>query len=115
MDRSIGGGMRKDGKYSRAIAAGDVFNLVEQNNAEVIAIVEHKDVKNDIFVYGDNKDNTKVVVFVYPDCNKRQRYAAMPIVSFLYSAVLKWEVEHGKVFTAATRKTFFEKNGIKYD
>ncbi len=105
---------QKEEKYRRAVKVGDVFNLVEQKNAEVIGIVEHKDVKSDIFVYGDNNENTKVVVFGYPDCNNRQRYAAMPLGSFLYSAVLKWEVEHDKVFSPNMREKFFAANGITY-
>lgn len=106
--------MRKEEKYTRAIKVGDTFNLVEQKGATVIGIVTHKDVANDVFVYGDNSPDTKVVVFCYKDCNKRLRYCAMSLGSFLYSAVLKWETEHDKAFSPTARQKFFKSNGLIY-
>lgn len=101
-------------KYKRAIKVGDTFDLVEQNRVTVVDIIAHKDVRNDIFVYGDNSPDTKLVVYAYKGYRYRTQYAAMPLGSFLYSAVLKWEVKNDKPFTKEERLSFFEKNGIVY-
>lgn len=101
-------------QYRRAIKVGDTFDLVEQTGVTVIDITTHKNVSTDICVYGDNSPDTKIVVYHYTDCNKRPRYAAMPLGSFLYSAVLKWEVVNNKLFTMSSRATFFKKNGLIY-
>lgn len=106
--------MQRSAKYKRAIEVGDTFDLIEARNAKIVAIVAHKDVKNDILVYGDNSPDTKVVVYCYTDCNKRPRYTAMPLGSFCYSAVLKWEADHIKPFSKKDRETFFNKNGLIY-
>lgn len=105
----------KEEKYTRRIMAGDKFNLVEQQDATVISIVPHKNVASDIFVHGDNQPDTEVVVFCYNDCNKRLRYSAMPIGSFLYSVVLRWENDNNKAFGKEARKKFFNKNGLSYE
>lgn len=101
-------------KYKRAIKVGDTFDIVEQNRVSVIDIITHKDVRNDIFAYSDNSADTKVVVYIYRGCNGRPRYEAMPLGSFLFSAVLKWEAKNEKIFTKEERTSFFEKNGIVY-
>lgn len=101
-------------KYKRVIKVGDTFDLVEQSRVTVVDVIAHKNVRNDIFVYGDNSPDTKVVVYTYRGCNGRIRYEAMPLGSFLFSAVLKWEAKNEKIFTKEDRNTFFEKNGIVY-
>jgi hypothetical protein len=106
--------MQKKEQYRRAIKVGDTFDLVEQDGATIIDITTHKNVSNDIFVYGDNSPDTKVVVYTFKDCNRRPRYAAMPLGSFLYSAVLKWEAKNNKIFTKEARISFFGKNGLFY-
>lgn len=100
-------------KYKRAIKVGDIFDIVECKAATVVDIATHKGVHND-YAYTDNSPDTKIVVYKYRGCNGRTRYEAMPLGSFLFSAVLKWEAEHIEPFTKEDRISFFEKNGIVY-